>query len=501
MSIIKELKTNKDKALLRTEEEIDSLFSEIKAKNVPVDKDLDLTIRMTLQKVKLQKYYTSKLKEYEIKIVASPKDNKTQKTPEDKTVQTKIVKNSSKTPKKKSKKKKKLIKEVELLQSVPIKAQPKRIVLFDTLAKIDCLVKYLKANKDDNNAVIESWIRKNISNSRLLDYYKTKMHKEFTGYRYVVDRMMSVNAGTYNERMKMRIDSFSQRISSIIGNLGKQEDTIAQTSILGKNNRSSFDILNKKEWILDWNCVSFKRGRVVIYARSDLGLKFKPTEVDAPLSLESFNYLKKYLNDRLPPVRCVIEGLKLSVIDKINFSTAIQYFAQAARQGVIRVKRNGSNIIGSPQQMSFSQALSKAKQMTLDEFKKYKSKYIDFLVSLQSINYKVIPCVERLAHSNSDMMEYAFMFSIECSSGKILIVHENVNPDRSSLLFLVKKESFDKSIRGIYNFLQSAEINKRSSLRDKSIDIEDAGILSYRSINHDDLYSWKLTINTYKRYR
>ena len=283
--------------------------------------------------------------------------------------------------------------------------------------------------------------------------------------------------------------------------MGKQEDTIAQTSILGKNNRSSFDILNKKEWILDWNCVSFKRGRVVIYARSDLGLKFKPTEVDAPLSLESFNYLKKYLNDRLPPVRCVIEGLKLSVIDKINFSTAIQYFAQAARQGVIRVKRNGSNIIGSPQQMSFSQALSKAKQMTLDEFKKYKSKYIDFLVSLQSINYKVIPCVERLAHSNSDMMEYAFMFSIECSSGKILIVHENVNPDRSSLLFLVKKESFDKSIRGIYNFLQSAEINKRSSLRDKSIDIEDAGILSYRSINHDDLYSWKLTINTYKRYR
>ena len=200
-------------------------------------------------------------------------------------------------------------------------------------------------------------------------------------------------------------------------------------------------------------------------------------------------------------MRCVIEGLKLSVIDKINFSTAIQYFAQAARQGVIRVKRNGSNIIGSPQQMSFSQALSKAKQMTLDEFKKYKSKYIDFLVSLQSINYKVIPCVERLAYSNSDMMEYAFMFSIECSSGKILIVHENVNPDRSSLLFLVKKESFDKSIRGIYNFLQSAEINKRSSLRDKSIDIEDAGILSYRSINHDDLYSWKLTINTYKRYR
>ena len=119
----------------------------------------------------------------------------------------------------------------------------------------------------------------------------------------------------------------------------------------------------------------------------------------------------------------------------------------------------------------------------------------------QSKNYKVIPCVERLAHANSDITEYAFMFSIECSSGRILIVHENVNPDRSTLLFLVKAEDFNRSIREIYDFLQGAEINKRSCLRDRSIEIHNAGIVSYRSINHDDLFSWKQTISTYKRYR
>ena len=139
--------------------------------------------------------------------------------------------------------------------------------------------------------------------------------------------------------------------------------------------------------------------------------------------------------------------------------------------------------------------------MTEEEFKKYKSKYIDFLVTLQSKKYKVIPCVERLAHSNSDNTEYAFMFSIECSSGNILIVHENVNPDRSTLLFFVKHEVYDKSIREIYNFLQSAEINKRSSLRSKDLDLDDAQITSYKSINHDDLYSWKQTISTYMCYR
>ena len=64
----------------------------------------------------------------------------------------------------------------------------------------------------------------------------------------------------------------------------------------------------------------FKRGSVVIYSRSDLPVKFKPETVYVPKALESFNYLKKYLNERLPPVRCSVGGMRLKVIDKINFN-------------------------------------------------------------------------------------------------------------------------------------------------------------------------------------
>ncbi len=268
-----------------------------------------------------------------------------------------------------------------------------------------------------------------------------------------------------------------------------------------KPSLSSFEVMQKREWILDWNSVMFKNGYMIIYAHSNSGVKFRPQKMYISGLLESFNYLKKYLNQRLPPIRCEIEKLGLRIIDKINFDEAIQQFAVAARQGAVFVKRNGSNAVSSPSPMSFSQALSKAKQMTPEEFKKYKSMYIDYLVTQQSKKYKVIPCVERLAYSNSDNTEYAFMFSVECVSGKKLIVHENVNPDRSTLLFLVKEADYDKSIREIYDFLQSAEINKRSSLRDKSIEMKNAGIVSYRSINHDDLHSWKSTINAYKNYR
>ena len=264
---------------------------------------------------------------------------------------------------------------------------------------------------------------------------------------------------------------------------------------------SSFNVMKRIAWILDWNCVKFKSGYFVVFPPDDGKVKFKPKAFPYRGVGESFNYLREYLNDRLNPVRCYVEALDLTIYDKITLEAAIQKFAVLSKQRAITTNATKQPPRESPDQMTFKQALSKAAQMTPEEFEKYKSDYINFLVKMQSEDYKVIPCVERLAHSNSDMTEYAFLFSIKCSSGKILIVHENVNPDRATLLFLVKEENFNKSIREIYDFLQSAEINKRSSLRGKNIEIEDAGILSYRSINHDDLYSWKQTINTYKRYR
>lgn len=264
---------------------------------------------------------------------------------------------------------------------------------------------------------------------------------------------------------------------------------------------SSFSILQRKEWILDWNCVNFKQGYFVVVPPLEGNLIFKPEAISAPGALESFNYLKGYLNDRLQPIHCYVEAMKLTIYDSIRLNEAIEKFTDLSRQRAIKTTEQNSIVHSAPIQMTFNQALSKAKQMTPEDFQRYKSKYIDYLVTLQSKKYKVIPCVERLAHTNSDMTEYAFMFSIECKSGKILIVHENVHPDRSTLLFVVREASYNNSIREIYDFLQSAEINKRSSLRDKSIEIGNAGIQSYRSINHDDLYSWKQTISSYKNYR
>ena len=263
---------------------------------------------------------------------------------------------------------------------------------------------------------------------------------------------------------------------------------------------NSFDILQKKDWILDWSCVRFKDGYIVVSAPLDDKVKFKTKAFPLKGSIEAFNYLKDYLNDRLSPVHCTVEKMNLNIYDQIRLNEAIEKFATASRQrGITTVGSSPTKRI-TPVQMSFKQALSKAQKMTEEEFKKYKSEFIDFLVTQQSKKFKVIPCVERLAHSTGDTTEYAFMFSIECKSGNILIVHENVNPDRSTLLFVVKRENYDKAIRAIYDFLQSAEINKRSSIRSGDIDKGQVGIESYNSINHDNLYSWQKVITNYKRH-
>ena len=76
---------------------------------------------------------------------------------------------------------------------------------------------------------------------------------------------------------------------------------------------NSFDILQKKDWILDWSCVRFKDGYIVVSAPLDDKVKFKTKAFPLKGSIEAFNYLKDYLNDRLSPVHCTVEKMNLNI--------------------------------------------------------------------------------------------------------------------------------------------------------------------------------------------
>lgn len=377
-------------------------------------------------------------------------------------------------------------------KTIPKQYTPK-ILFIKNKTDVDLIVNYFKFHKEELTPLIECWIQYNLIDNKLSKYYNLSMPSVYPGYKKILGQAKNIKLSNLSEKNQKRIETFSKKLQAFLEKYKEDNNSLPE-----KKKKSSFDILQKKECVLDWNYVLFQQGSLVIYGHPDNKIKFKPKTIYVKGAIKSFNYLKKYLNERLPPIRCSVDGLNITILDEINFNSAIMQFSQATKQGVIK-SNGGGGVRFAPMAVSFSQAMSKARQMTPEEFKKYKSNYIDFLVTQQSERFKVIPCVERLAHTDSDTTEYAFIFSIECNSGDILIVHENVNPDRSTLLFVVKNENYDKAIRAIYDFMQSAEVNKRSSLRDRDIKIEQASIERYRSINHDYLSSWKMVISSYKQ--
>ena len=355
---------------------------------------------------------------------------------------------------------------------------------FDNFIKDKDLEEYLSVmfdydeDEEDHNGLLEGMAGDENGLFDLLFVYKDK-RKTFHQKNEGAIKKKLLNT-TYGEMFTGLVINFEKLIAADKGD-------------------SSFDILQQRDWILDWNCVTFKQGYFIVTEPIDGNLRFKPETVSAPGVVESYNYLKDYLNDRLPPIHCSVETMKLTIYDTIRLNEVVEKLASISRQQRI-ITTNPVIRRLAPTQMSFSQALSKAQQMTPDEFRKYKSKYIDHLVKLQSEKYKIIPCAERMAYSDSDIIEYAFIFTVEGYSDNILIIHENVNPARATLLFVVKKNKYERAIRAIYDFLQSPEINKRSSLRDKTVDIEEANIRRYRSINHDFLLSWQNVISSYRRF-
>ena len=252
-------------------------------------------------------------------------------------------------------------------------------------------------------------------------------------------------------------------------------------------------------WILDWDCVEFKQNHIVVTPPKDKSVQFNTTTIHTPNSIEAFNYLKDYLKERLSPIHCTIKGKSLEIFDQIRFNEALRLFIKSYKQNGISI--GSQSRPHSNRQNSFDNALAQSNKMTEEEFFKYKSEYINYLVGIQSKKHKIIPCVESLSHTTGDTYEYAFIFTAQCKNGDFLIVHENVNPARSTILFVVKKNGYDDSIRLIYDFLHSAEINKRSNIREKNLKIDNPNIVKYASIDHNFISEWKAYLLYYRGYR
>ena len=135
--------------------------------------------------------------------------------------------------------------------------------------------------------------------------------------------------------------------------------------------------------------------------------------------------------------------------------------------------------------------ISKAAQMKPEEFKKYKSIFIDYLIEYQVEKYKLVTIVECLSHRNSWLDEGCFIFTANSYEKCLWIILENINPNRSTIMFQVEREKYKSALGAIFDYFQSSKINKRRAIQNQEISPEKFEAIWYKTLKHDSPDDWK----------
>ena len=217
--------------------------------------------------------------------------------------------------------------------------------------------------------------------------------------------------------------------------LDNSSEKKAQPKKLDKIKEQTVSNKLSKFFFLNWENVLFKNGYYIINPSSQQKKQFIPLIVKSPQSLECYNYMIKYIERKLPKIRCQINGNTLTVIDTVNLDNAFLMIVEYTKQQDY-LKQNVIDKSKKINKISFNTCLEKSKYLTDNEIKKYKSKYLNTLISLQNKNYKIIPIIETLTYKNMVYIEDAFIFTICVKQNPIIrIIIENINPNRATIVF------------------------------------------------------------------
>lgn len=251
--------------------------------------------------------------------------------------------------------------------------------------------------------------------------------------------------------------------------------------------------------VLDWDDVKFGMYCLTFIPNFDGRLgshKIVPLVINNAKCRVSFNHLKLAFKRRLPKITYrITKDFKIRLDNEPLLEAVIMDFSNEE----VRTTKYRSGF--SPVRLSWSRASSMV--FSPEYFKKYDSKYINFLVEHQMDEFGIVPVSENMAHSYESHFEEAFIFTINSSKYRRcrIAVLENIHPSHATILFLIPIERYDSALRVVFDYFQSDTVNKRSAIHDGRIkELHDAGVICCNPINHDeDVYDWKRRLNRYIR--
>lgn len=249
--------------------------------------------------------------------------------------------------------------------------------------------------------------------------------------------------------------------------------------------------LNKAKWIrgnnygVPWRYITFFDGMIAISNPSG-SMK---GNFNFPASKTEFNLIKSIFELHCPELQIKFGTetgnhiLNLPVVHKfiVNLGSSVgspnlAYRESTPKKRKAKLKHSEAN---APKSLSIKQVKKEVKS----------SQYFDRLCELHSKQYPVYYTPEHRVGAYSASLEKAFMFTVEIAMNKWLIIFENTNMKRATIVFRVNAKSHRKAVNEIHNFFISGENNKRESLQCKKITFSNR-IISYDRIYHNDYSQW-----------
>ncbi len=267
----------------------------------------------------------------------------------------------------------------------------------------------------------------------------------------------------------------SLNMAEILSKEYRDSDEIGQ---LKKDPKPNFDCDKR---IIPWNFVTFNDGILCINMSSrNIHFIFK-----TPKAKREFELIDKDKLCKLPPIIVIFHKQKFKKV--LNMK---------AIDACLELLLHPTDIPNLQKRTKLVNPLSV--KTTNDVFryaKQHNSWYLEYLGKLHLNTFSIYCSTEQVVHTHGDdKTEISFIFTVCEVEDKILVVYENSEVDRSTILFWVKSNRHEEAIKMIHQYFASYEENKRQSMQTMHIDFSTAGILAYKRINHTTTAEWEKKI-------
>lgn len=318
---------------------------------------------------------------------------------------------------------------------------------------------------------------------QLIDYFREKYHNE-TIYTSDVDLAI--------HKFKLRDNPECWKIRGRLQryvdghNSGKYVETIKNNIVHTKKNRP----LDEK--IFSWENISFGEGKIEVRDENHIVVAIYSLKT----SKSAYNSIKAYFEIKFPDLEISVVNGNVVFNDEDRFKSLFSSLSS----------HRASSFIPDLDITPKSDVIRYFNNATNQEIKSYilhlKQQYLSYLCSKQLDKYKIQYSIEKRATYGSDTiyLENAFLFTISESKVYNVIVYENTEDDRSSIVFFVNPQEYNKAIQAICGYFSSMEFNKRETLANFYVSFKDSGIKRFHRIYHTDYNQWKRTIDAYHRH-